>query len=116
MNHQYEGTLARRPPSTRSNWCSWTVAALAGAVLAFFPIAPLALACDGCDSHDKCVHGLDQGTYGCSSGEVQCSITAKIFFGCGGRWCNTSELICDGKKPAIRATSNSSGKGLCGSG
>lgn len=58
-----------------------------------------ATACDGC-ADNKCTGGFDQGTYGCSGGELSCSLIQKLTVGCEGRYCSTSgNPPCDNRRP-----------------
>jgi hypothetical protein len=58
-----------------------------------------ATACDGC-ADNKCTGGFDQGTFGCTSGEMSCSLIQKLTVGCEGRYCSTSgNLACDNRLP-----------------
>lgn len=58
-----------------------------------------ATACDGC-ADNKCTGGFEQGTYGCTGGEMSCSLIQKLTVGCEGRYCSTSgNLACDNRLP-----------------
>ncbi len=58
-----------------------------------------ARACDACVKN-TCTPGFEQGTYGCTDAEVECSLIQKLTIGCAGRVCSTSgNLSCDNRRP-----------------
>ncbi len=47
------------------------------------------LACDAC-ANNECTPGFQQGTYGCTSGEAECSWAGRLLGICEGKFCSTA--------------------------
>lgn len=89
--------------------------ALAAVLVACLP-EPISqiFACDAC-SNQSCTSGLEQGTYGCSEGVLECNFIERFLFGCNVRYCSTQDQPpCDnrfprGARPSILMSATPSG-------